>query len=315
MIPNFERWIAMDRLDAMSTLIAVVEAGSLSAAARRLDMPLTTVSRRLSDLEAHIGTRLLNRSSRGLRLTDAGATYVANCRRILEDVEAAERAAAGEFTTPKGELIVTAPVVFGRMHLLPVIDDFLAAFPDIDVRLLLADRVLSLVDDQIDVALRIGTLPDSRLVATRVGTTRRAVCGSADYLARRGRPLAPADLSDHDCITFAGPLTPESWIFELEGRRVVVPVRTRLTVNTAEAAIDAALAGVGLTRVLGYQVADAVRAGRLQRVLLDAEPPALPISLVHSGGDRQPAKLRAFLDFAASRLRRRLRDESDRSTG
>lgn len=296
----------MDRLDAMSTLVAVVEAGSLSAAAQLLNMPLTTVSRRLRDLEAHIGTRLVNRSSRGLSLTDAGASYLEACRRILEQVEAAERAASGEFATPKGELIMTAPVVFGRMHLLPVIDEFLGSFPEIDVRLMLADRVLSLADDHIDLALRIGTLPDSRLVATRVGATRRVVCASPDYLERRGSPLAPSDLAGHDCISFTGPLTPESWTFEADGRRVVVPVRPRLSVNTAEAAIDAAMAGVGVTRVLGYQVADAMRTGQLVPLLSEMEPPALPIHLVYGGGGPQPAKLRAFLDFAAPRLRSRL---------
>ena len=297
----------MDRLDAMSTLLAIVEAGSLSAAARQLNMPLTTVSRRLSDLEAHIGARLLSRSRRGLSPTDVGASYLAACRRILEDVEAAERAAAGELTTPKGELLVTAPVVLGRSHLLPVINEFLGSFPEIDVRLMLADRVLSLSDDPIDLALRIGTLPESRLVALRVGVTARVVCGSPGYLARRGRPTEPADLSAHDCISFTGPLTPDSWHFEVRGRRVVVPVRPRLSVNDAEAAIDAALAGIGLTRVLGYQVVERVRAGQLVRVLPEAEPKAVPIQLVHAGGRPQPAKLRAFLDFAAPRLRRRLR--------
>jgi len=303
----------MDRLDAMATLLAVVEAGSLSAAARRLNMPLTTVSRRLSDLEAHVGARLLDRSSRGLSVTDAGAAYLAACRRILEDVEAAERAAAGELTAPKGELIVTAPVVFGRLHLLPVIVGFLTSYSEIDVRLMLADRVLSLAEDQIDVALRIGTLPESRLVATRVGSTGRVVCGSPDYLSRRGHPTAPGDLVGHDCVSFAGPLTPDDWVFEVGGRRVVVPVQPRLAVNTAEAAIDAALAGLGLTRVLAYQVADAVRAGRLVPVLREAEPPPLPIHLVHGGRGPQPAKLRAFLDFVAPRLRRRVAGDADPS--
>ncbi|MEQ9639017.1 MAG: LysR family transcriptional regulator [Alphaproteobacteria bacterium] len=293
----------MDRLDAMSTLLAVVDAGSLSAASRRLGMPLATVSRRLSDLEAHLGTRLVNRSSRGLSPTDAGRTYIDACRRIVEDVDAAERAAAGEFAAPKGELLATAPVVFGRLHLLPVINDFLTAYPEIDVRLLLADRTLNLGEDQIDVAARIGSLPDSNLIATRVGATARVVCASPGYLKRRGIPKVPLDLNDHDVVTFAGPLAPESWTFEVSGRRVAVPVRPRLSVNTAEAAVDAALAGVGLTRVLSYQVADAVRAGRLRLVLREAEPPPRPISLVHQGGAHQPRKLRAFLDFVAPRLR------------
>ncbi len=296
----------MDRFAAMSTLLAVVEAGSLSAGARQLGMPLATVSRRMADLEAHLGTRLFHRSSRRIALTEAGRSYALACRRILEELSEAERTASGEYVAPKGELIVTAPVVFGRLHVLPVLVGFLQAYPEIDVRLVLADRVIDLFDDQVDVAVRIAALPDSSLVATGLGTIRRIVCASPAYLAERGTPERPDDLAGHDCITFAG-LTPASlWTFQAGPASEEVQVRSRLVVTTAEAAVDAALAGVGLTRVLSYQAEQAVRAGGLAVVLEAFEPPPAPVQLVHRGGRILPLKLRAFLDFATSRLRRAL---------
>src|SRR5918996_1410900 len=184
----------MDRLEAMSILLAVVEAGSLSAAARRRGIPLATVSRKVSDLETHLRTRLLNRSSRRITLTDAGRSYVAACKRLLEEVEEAERSASGEYSAPKGDLTITVPIVFGRLHVLPIVVEFLAAYPEIDARIMLADRVANLLEDRIDLAVRIGELPDSSLVATRVGSIRRIVCGSPAYFAKRGMPSAPGDL-------------------------------------------------------------------------------------------------------------------------
>ncbi|MGX8011720.1 LysR family transcriptional regulator [Mesorhizobium sp. ORM8.1] len=296
----------MDRLDAMSLFVATVEAGSLSAAARRAGMPLATVSRRLSELEKHLKTRLLNRSTRRLSLTDAGQSYLAACRRILEDVGEAERAAAGEYLNPTGELVVTAPVVFGRLHVLPVVTDFLAAYPEVDIRLTLSDRLTQLVEEHIDLAVRIGELPDSAMVAMRVGSIRRIICANPTYLAGRGVPTRPQDLAGHDCVTFEGLASPATWTFGAGKSEIVVPVRSRLQVNTAEAAIDAAIAGLGLTRVLSYQADASVRAGALQVVLEPFEPPPWPVSLVHAGQGRLPVKLRAFLDFAAPRLKQRL---------
>ena len=293
----------MDRLEAMGILVAVAETGSLSAAGRRLGVPLSSVSRKIADLEAHLKTRLLTRASRQAALTDAGRAYVAACRRILEEVGEAERAAAGEYSAPRGELVVTAPLVFGRLHMLPVVLDFLAAFPEVDVRLYLADRRLQLVEDHVDLALRIGPLADSALIALKIGMMRRVVVASPDYLARRGTPQNPADLVQHDCIDAAGARPTSDWAFETR-----VPVRSRLDVNTAEAAIDAAIAGVGLARVLHYQVVQAVRDGKLVLVLEAFEPELWPVSLVHAGQGPLPLKLRAFLDFAAPALRRRLAD-------
>ena len=295
----------MDKLEAMSTLLAAVEAGSLSSASRKLGMPLATVSRKVSELEAHLRTRLVNRTSRRLILTEAGRSYVAACRRILDDISAAERAAAGEYMLPRGELIITAPVVFGRLHVLPVVVEFLKAYAEIDIRLVLADRVVNLQEDHVDLAVRIGALPDSSLIATRVGAIGRVVCGSPAYFAERGTPTTPADLAAHDCITFGGLTASDVWTFTSGKSEIAVTVRSRLVVNTAEAAIDAAAAGLGITRVLSYQVADAVERGALVLALLEFEPSAAPVSLVYAGQGLLPLKLRAFLDFASPRLKAR----------
>jgi DNA-binding transcriptional LysR family regulator len=296
----------VDRLDAMSVLLAVVDSGSLSAGARRLGMPLTTVSRKVAELETHLRTRLLNRSSRQIALTEAGQSYVAACRQILEDVRAAERTAAGEYSTPKGDLAITAPIVFGRLHVLPVALDFLRAYRDVDVRLVLADRPLNLLEDHVDLAVRIGALPDSSLVATRVGSIRRMLCASPRYFAERGKPKRPADLAAHDCVTFEGLSAPQTWTFAKGKSDLTVAIHSRLIVNTAEAAIDAAIAGAGITRVLSYQIAEARRAGALDIALEDFEPAPWPVSLLYPGQGRLPLKLRAFIDFAVPRLKERL---------
>jgi DNA-binding transcriptional LysR family regulator len=296
----------MDRLDSMSLFVAAVEAGSLSAAGRRFGIPLATVSRKVSDLERHLKTRLLNRSTRQLTLTDAGHAYLAACRRILEEVGEAERIAAGEYSAPTGELIVTAPIVFGRLHVLPVVIGFLAAYPDVAIRLMLVDRITQLTEEHIDLAVRIGKLPDSSLVATRIGSIRRVVCASPAYLAEHGTPETPKDLAAHSCITFEGLTAPAAWTFATGKTELSVPIRSRLRVNTAEAAIDAAIAGVGMTRVLSYQITAAVRSGTLRAVLEPFEPQPWPVSLVHAGQGLLPLKLRAFLDFAAPRLKKRL---------
>ena len=296
----------MDRLDAMSTLLAAVDAGSLSAASRQLGMPLATVSRKVSDLEAHLRTRLLVRTSRRLALTEAGQSYVVACRRILEEVGEAERVAGGEYSAPRGELQITAPVVFGRLHVLPIVTAFLAAFGDINIRLVLADRMVNLLEEHADLAVRIGALADSALVATRVGTIRRVACASPAYLATHGTPSHPRDLAAHRCVTFDALMSPSSWGFAAGRDTVAVAVRSRLVVSTAEAAIDAAIAGIGITRVLSYQVAEAVAAGKLVVVLAEFEPPRSPVSLVTNGQGLLPQKLRAFLDFATPLLRARL---------
>jgi DNA-binding transcriptional LysR family regulator len=296
----------MDRLESMTTLLVAVEAGSLSAASRKLGMPLATVSRKVSELEAHLRTQLVNRTSRRLTLTDAGRTYIAACKRILEDIGEAERAATGEYSAPRGSLIVAAPIVFGRLHVLPVVMEFLTAFPEIDIRIVLGDSVANIQEAQIDLAVRIGELPDSSLVATRVGSIRRVVCGSPNYFAKRGTPKHPSELNAHDCVTFNGLSAPDEWVFTTGKSTVSVAVHSRLIVNTAEAAIDAAIASVGITRVLSYQIADALRAGTLSLSLRAFEPAPVPVSLVYADQGLLPLKLRAFLDYAAPRIKTRI---------
>lgn len=293
----------MDRLLAMKVLSAVVEAGSMSAASRRLGMPLATVSRRIAELETHLGVRLVNRTSRRLDLTEAGRDYHAAARRILDEVAEAERIATGEYATPRGDLIVTAPIVFGRLHVLPVVIDFLKAYPEVDVRLVLNDRNLNLGEDNVDVAVRIGELPDSGLMAAGVGAISRIVCGSPAYLLARGRPSKPADLAGHNCVTFDSLMQADRWFFRQGNSEIVAPIRSRLSVNTAEAAIDAAVAGIGLTRVLAYQAAAALTEKKLEIVLADFQPPPAPVNLIHTGGRLLPRKVRAFLDLAAPKLR------------
>jgi DNA-binding transcriptional LysR family regulator len=294
----------MDRLEAMSVFAAVVDGGSLSAAGRRLNVPLATVSRKLADLEAHLKTRLITRSTRRLELTDAGRDYLGACRQILEQVDEAERAASGAYANVKGQLVVAAPIVFGRLHLVPVAAAFLEAHPEVDIQLRLGDHNVNLIDEHIDVALRIGDLPDSNLVATQVGTIRRVVCASPAYLERFGRPRSLDDLVAHRCVTFDGLEAANQWTFaDAAGQKRQVRLRSRMAVSTADAAIEAAVLGFGLTRVLSYQVAAAQQDGLLVRVLVDEELPAVPASLIYPGQGRLPMKTRAFIDFAVGRLR------------
>jgi DNA-binding transcriptional LysR family regulator len=297
----------MDRLDAMSILVASVEEGSFSAAGRKLGVPLPTISRKVADLEAHLKTRLLVRSTRKLALTEAGIAYVAGCKRILEEIEEIEAQAAGEYSVPRGELTITAPIVFGRIHVVPIVSDFLAHFDEINVRMMLSDRNLNLVDDHIGMAVRIGDLPDSTLVATRVGMIRRVVCGSPAYFAAHGIPKTPDALLDHMCVTFSALASGMSWVFSPHGRQAkLIRPLCRLHINTAESAIDAAIAGIGVTNVLSYQVARAVQDGKLQIILEDYEPPPIPVHLVHAHQGLLPLKMRRFLEFAAPRIRKSL---------
>jgi DNA-binding transcriptional LysR family regulator len=293
----------MDRLEAMQVFVKVADAGSLSAAGRALSMPLATVSRKLSDLEAHLNIRLITRSTRQLTLTDAGRDYLAACRQILDQVEEAERSAAGAYANAKGLLAIAAPLLFGRMHVVPLVGEFLRAYPEVDVRVSLGDRYANLLEEHLDVAVRIGALADSGLVATQVGSIRRVVCASPGYLARFAPPASLADLSRHGCVTFEGLEGPSEWTFDNPTGVQRIPVRSRLTVTTADAAIQAAIAGVGVTRVLSYQVAEALHDGSLVRLLAGHEPAPVPVNLVYPGQRRLPMKTRAFIDFAVPRLR------------
>ena len=296
----------MDRLEAMSIVLAVAEAGSLSAAARRLNTPVATASRKISELETHLRDKLFDRTARKLALTVAGSSYVAASRRILADLMEAERAASGEYLAPTGELIISAPVNLGRLHLIPILAEFLSVYPKIDIRLILIDRIVSLPEDHVDVALRVGVLPDSRLIALRVGSVRRVTCASPAYLAARGTPSTPDDLDGHDCIIYEGILAPDAWKFVRDKMEIAVSVQPRLIVSNVEAACDAARAGIGIARVFSHHVAASIEAGTLVTVLDDFETKPLPVSLLYAAGRFLPIKVRAFFDFAAPRLKVRL---------
>lgn len=296
----------MDRLDAMGVLLAVAGEGSLSAGARRLGTPLATVSRKMSELERHVGAQLLVRSSRRITLTEAGAAFVVASRAILDRVEAAERAAAGEYSEPRGELAVTAPVVFGRRHVLPLTLGFLSAYPRIDLRLLLMDRQVSLADERIDIAVRIGRLEDSALQAIRVGTVRHIMCASPSYLAERGTPSRPDQLATHDGISFRSFAVAPEWRYRGDTAEPPVRPRTRVAVNDTEAAVAAALAGAGIARLLSYQIADELRAGTLVAVLEPFAPEPIPVQLVHAAPAAFAVKARAFIDWIVPRLRSRI---------
>lgn len=296
----------MDRLESMSVIVAVAEAGTLSAASRKLGRPIPTVSRKLSELEARLNTQLFQRSSRKMTLTDAGRSYIEACKRIIEQVDDAEREVSGEYRAPTGSLTVTAPWGLGHMHLLPIACEFLSAYPDITLQLLLSDRILNPAENSIDVAIRIGNLPDSSMIATRIGSIRIVACASPAYLSARGRPRSPSDLCDHDCITIDEMGAPRTWKFTKGGREIAAPIRTRLTVNTSEAAVEAAIAGAGITRVMSYKMEAARRARKLDVMLEEFEPEPWPVHVVYAERRPAPLKLRAFLNWATPRLKARL---------
>ena len=298
----------MDRFDAIRTLLAAVDGGSLSAASRKLGVPLPTVSRQVSELEARLRTQLVIRTNRKLLLTDAGSAFVAAGRSVLEELEEAERAAAGEYRIPRGDLLVTAPIMFGKLHVTPVVLAFLAAYPEVNVRVVLFDHVIDLVENHVDVAVRIGHLPDSGLVAARIGEIHWVICASPAYLSTRGTPVAPDDLAQHDCIGFEGLQMVRTWPFGRGTNAKTVAIRPRFAANTADAIIEAAIAGIGIARLTSYQAAGAIRDGRLVSLLRGYGPEPLPVHLVHTGPPLVPLKMRAFLDFASPRLKASLAD-------
>ncbi len=289
----------------MTILLEAVDGGSLSAAGRRLRIPLATVSRRVSELEEHLKVQLLLRGNRKLALTEAGRDYVASCRRILEDITEAERNASGEYRVPQGELVISAPMSLSRTHILPILIDFLSAYPHIEMQLSQSDRTVNLLEEKVDLAVRLGPLPDSSLIATRVGLIRRVLCASPQYLAVRGTPRVPEDLADHECIaseaTYSG-----DWMFRKAGADYAISIPHRLMVTTAETAMDAALAHIGIAHLMSYHSAKHVANGQLHVVLEEFEPPMRPVSLIYASQRLVPLKLRAFLDFATPRLREML---------
>ncbi|MCA6298099.1 MAG: LysR family transcriptional regulator [Phenylobacterium sp.] len=301
----------MDRFEAMRTLLAAVDGGSLSAASRALSTPLPTVTRRISDLETRLGVRFLVRHRRRLILTEAGEVFVAAARRILDALSEAERTAGGEYREPRGNLRVTAPIMFGKLHVAPIVHDFLAAYPPVTVSLILTDQIIDLDEAHIDVAIRIGPLPDSRLIARQAGKVRWTVCASPDYLRRRGEPTAPDGLPEHDCIAFEGLQRRRTWSFGEGPSETRVTIAPRFSVNTADAVVEAAAAGLGIARLMSYQVAEAIVEGRLKPLFPDQPVRPAPVSLVYPAEPVQPLKRRAFLDYVGPRLNRVLAQIED----
>jgi DNA-binding transcriptional LysR family regulator len=293
-----------DRLDTLMIFAAVAEQQSFAEAARHLSRSPASVTRAVAALEERLQTRLFNRTTRSVALTDAGARYLESCRRLLATYDELEAVDLGERVEPRGWINVTAPTMFGRLHVLPLVHDFLGKYPQVDARLLLLDRVVSLVDEGLDLGVRIGQLPDSSLRAVLVGQVRRIVCAAPQYIARRGVPMTPRDLDSHDVIacTAVTPI-PNRWSFHGPSGVSSVAVRPRLVVNTTAGAVDAALDGVGFACIRSYQAEPHMAAGRLQTVLIEYEPPPAPIHIVHPEGRHLPAKVRLFLDHAAGALR------------
>jgi DNA-binding transcriptional LysR family regulator len=296
----------IDRLDSMRVLLTALNEGSLARAGQRLGRSPAAVTRAIAALEHHVGTALLIRTTRKLQLTEAGERYAAVCRQVLAQLDEADLSAAGEKTPPRGVLTITAPVMFGKMLLGPIVGAFLRAHPHVQVRYLLLDRLTNLVDEGIDVGLRIATLPDSSLVALKIGEVHKVLCASPAYLAQRGRPRSIADLGRHDCIGIEPTSAEDIWSFPPHaGRKMArtVRVRPRLMVNSDEAAVSAALDGGGIVRILSYKIQQEVRDGSLVVLLPDDQPPPVPVHLIAAEHRLAVPKVRAFMDFAGDRLR------------
>src|SRR5690349_10421465 len=287
----------MDRIDAMQVFVAVADLEGFAPAARKLKLSPSAVTRLIAALEERLGARLLQRTTRSVTLTDAGSRYLERARRILADVEEAERAAEGERTRPSGRLVVSAPLGFGRLHVSPVMSVYLKRYPEVSGELRLEDRMINLVEDGIDLAIRIGHLADSTLVARHVGEMRRIVVASPGYLKLRGEPVTPAAIASHESIQFGAATVAPDWRFVGDGHEVRVTCAPRLVTNSADAAIQYAERDGGLTRVLAYQAAEAIKAGRLRIVLARFEPPPLPIHVVYPTSRLLSAKVRAFIDL------------------
>jgi DNA-binding transcriptional LysR family regulator len=293
----------MDRFQEMQVFAAVAQDQGFSVAARRLGMSAASVTRAVAALEKRIGTLLLTRTTRSVHLSEAGQRYLEDCRRILAEVQEAEDSAAGSHTQPRGQLTITAPVLFGELFVTPLMVDYLTRFPEVSINGVLVDRVVSMVEEGIDVAVRIGELPDSNQHAIRVGEVRRVICGSPAFLMAQGRPRHPQDLAQAPVIATSAIGQLRNWPFLDAGEPLSVRPEPRLVVTANQAAITAACLGLGFTRVLSYQVASKVAAGELDIVLADFELPPLPIHVVYQGGRNAPARIRSFVDFAVNALR------------
>jgi DNA-binding transcriptional LysR family regulator len=294
---------SVDRFHLINVFVAVVDANGLAGAARKLNMSPPAVTRAINELEAQLGLRLLTRTTRTVRVTDAGERYVQDCRRILAEMREADESVSGLHASPRGRLTITAPVLLGGMYVTPIMTDYLSRYPEVSASCLFLDRVVNLIDEGVDVAVRIGELPDSSMQAIRVGHVRRVICASPDYLAKHGIPTSPDDLHVHTIVS-ASSVTPNpEWKLMDKGAARTVRVQARMITTTNDSAVAAAVVGFGLTRLLSYQVAEHLHTGRLKTVLTDFEPDALPVHVVHREGRQAPQRVRAFLDLAIERLR------------
>lgn len=292
----------MDRFHAMRVFVRVSETSSFAGAARDLNMSPPAVTRAISALEDLVGARLFVRTTRSVQLTDAGRRYFEDCKRILSDIAEAEASAAGSYATPTGTLAITASVMFGQIYIMPIVAEFLDLYPELTVRLIFLDRVANLVDEGIDVAIRIGHLPDSSLSATRVGSVRRVICGSPDYFETHGVPRDPTELANHRIISAVTVWPTDEWRFGGEDKRSI-KVKPAIYCNSNAAVIEAVRGGHGVSRLLSYQIGPCLTEGLLLTVLNDFEEEPLPIHIVHPEGRHASAKVRSFVDFAAKRLR------------
>jgi len=293
----------MDRFHQMSVFVAVAEEESFAAAGRRLRMSPPAVTRAVAFLEERLGVRLLTRTTRLVRTTDAGARYLEDARRLLLEADEADEAAAGINATPRGHLAVTAPMLFGKLYVMPVITAYQRTFRETTVSALFVDRVINLLDEGLDVGIRIGQLPDSSLRAIRVGQVRRVICASAGYLKKHGAPKTPADLADHPLIAATAVSAGAEWTFTKGKQKIGVRISPRILVNTNDGALEAARNGFGLTRLISYQVASELAAGKLKTVLSEYEEAPLPVHVIHREGRHGSAKVRSFVDLAVTKLR------------
>lgn len=293
----------MDRFYQMSVFVAVAETESFAGGARKLGMSPPAVTRAVAALEEELGVKLLNRTTRYVRATDAGQRYLEDARRILAEVQEADEVAAGINSEPRGHLTITAPVLFGKLFVMPSIVGFLERYPDVEVAALFLDRVVNMLEEGVDVGIRIGALPDSTMRAIRVGQVRRVLCASPDYLARRGIPQTPEDLLQHQIIAASSISPTVEWKFGDDDSNKAVRIKPRLTVTSNDAAIAAAVQHAGITRLLSYQVASHLASGELKVILGEFEPKPLPIHVVHREGRHGSAKIRAFVDFVAQALK------------
>ena len=292
----------LDRFNQMRVFIAVAEEESFAAAARQLQMSPPAVTRAIASLELQLGVKLFNRTTRYVRVTEAGLRYLEDVRRILADLEAAEEAAAGVNSVPRGRLTVTAPVLFGRMFVMPGIVEYLQQYPDMKINALLLDRVVNLMEEGVDVGVRIGELEDSNMQARKVGSVRLVLVASAEYIKKNGLPQEPKDLHEHTTIASTAGHNTAVWRFQYPNGSHHIKVRPRLSVTTNDAVIDAAKAGFGITRVLSYQVAPQLADGSLKLLLQEFEPPAQPVHIIHREGRLSSSKVRAFIDVMINRL-------------